>query len=73
MSYNANLAALQESAKDLGGKNQELSRESAQLKQRLAQVSEELARAKDLSEQFNMRLVQQETLLSTKEVSGGLT
>ena len=73
MSYNANLAALQESAKDLGGKNQELSRESAQLKQRLAQVSEELARAKDLGEQFNMRLVQQETLLSTKEVSGGLT
>ena len=50
-----------------------MSRESAQLKQRLAQVSEELARAKDLGEQFNMRLVQQETLLSTKEVSGGLT
>ncbi len=73
MSYNANLAALQESAKDLGGKNQELSRESAQLKQRLAQVAEELVRAKDLGEQFNRRLVQQETLLSTKEVSGGLT
>jgi hypothetical protein len=73
VSYNANLAALQESAKDLGGKNQELSRESAQLKQRLAQVAEELVRAKDLGEQFNRRLVQQETLLSTKEVSGGLT
>ena len=69
MSYNANLAALQESAKDLGGKNQELSRENSQLKQRLGQVMEDCHRAKELGEQLNLRLVQQETMLSTKEVS----
>ncbi len=68
VSYNANLAALQESAKELGAKNQELSRENSQLKQRLGQVAEDCHRAKELGEQLNLRLVQQETILSTKEV-----